>query len=65
MKPGDAVLDVGCGTGTVLNLISSAVEIKGFGVDVSQKMLEIAKEKNPDFVKQSSHNNNPTLIINQ
>ena len=49
VKPGDSVLDVGCGTGTVLNLISSAVEIKGFGIDVSRKMLEIAKENSRDF----------------
>ena len=49
IKAGDSVLDVGCGTGTVLKLISSAVKIRGFGIDVSPKMLEIAKKKNPDF----------------
>ena len=49
INPGDAVLDVGCGTGTVLKFISSKTEIKGYGLDISPQMLEVARKKNPDF----------------
>lgn len=47
IQPGDAVLDVGCGTGTVLRFISTQTEIRGFGLDVSPDMLEVAREKAP------------------
>ena len=49
VKDGDAVLDVGCGTGTVLSFIGRQKKIRGFGLDVSEKMVAIAKEKNPDY----------------
>ena len=49
INPGDCVLDVGCGTGTVLKYIASKADIKGYGLDVSEKMLEVARDKNPDF----------------
>ena len=49
IKPGDRVLDVGCGTGTILSFISSEVDINGYGLDISAKMLEVAREKNPRF----------------
>ncbi len=49
VKDGDAVLDVGCGTGTVLSYIGRQKKIRGFGLDVSEKMVAIAKEKNPDY----------------
>ncbi|MBR5961012.1 MAG: class I SAM-dependent methyltransferase, partial [Clostridia bacterium] len=49
INPGDAVLDVGCGTGTVLKFISSKTEIKGYGLDISPQMLEVARKKNPGF----------------
>lgn len=49
IHPGDSVLDVGCGTGTVLSFIGSKTAIKGHGLDISPKMLEIEREKNPDF----------------
>lgn len=49
VNDGDAVLDVGCGTGTVLSYIGRQKKISGFGLDVSEKMVAIAKEKNPDY----------------
>ena len=49
INTGDSVLDVGCGTGTVLNYMASKTDIKGFGLDISEKMLDIAREKNPGF----------------
>ena len=49
IKEGDAVLDVGCGTGTVLSFIGRHKKIHGFGLDVSENMVAVAKEKNPDY----------------
>lgn len=46
LGPGSTILDVGCGSG----YISSILESKGFkvtGIDVSRKMLELAKENAP------------------
>src|SRR3989338_6251916 len=47
LKPGDSILDAGCGVG----LNSEYLIKKGFnvlGIDFSEKMLEIAKGKVPD-----------------
>ncbi len=49
-----AILDIGCGTGTFLNIISE-IEITGMklvGIDISLEMIKIAHEKYPniDFV---------------
>ena len=41
INTGDSVLDVGCGTGTVLSYISSKTDISGFGLDISEKMLNL------------------------
>lgn len=49
INPNDAVLDVGCGTGTVLRFISSNTPIRGYGLDVSTEMLDVARKKNPSF----------------
>ena len=46
---GDRILDVGCGTGEVLRFIASKTDIQGNGLDVSEKMLAIAREKNPSM----------------
>lgn len=45
------ILDVGCGTGTFLNIISET-ETKGtklVGIDLSTEMIKIAHEKYPDI----------------
>ena len=40
------ILDLGCGTGTILNMISKELDVKElYGLDLSKKMLEIAKDK--------------------
>lgn len=39
------VLDVGCGTGTVLSMLSKNEDISLAGFDLSEKMLNIAREK--------------------
>ena len=49
VRDGDAVLDVGCGTGTVLSYLRENRKIVGYGLDISENMIAIAKEKNPGF----------------
>ena len=39
------VLDVGCGTGTILKGLAQNHNIKGHGIDVEPAMIKIAKEK--------------------
>lgn len=41
----DKVLDVGCGTGTVLKRLNDICHIIGFGIDIEEKMLAQAKSK--------------------
>ena len=54
------VLDVGCGTGTILKGLSDKCKINGFGIDAEEKMLEIARQKCPkiDFSIQRCDNTN-------
>lgn len=49
IKPNDSILDVGCGNGTFLKILSGKCAIKGYGVDLSEKMIENAKKKCPDM----------------
>lgn len=42
---GDLVLDVACGTGVVTGLIHSLSDAEVVGIDLSSKMIEIAKRK--------------------
>ena len=46
---GDSVLDVGCGTGYILSRIGEQRNIRGFGLDVSESMIAVAKEKHPEY----------------
>lgn len=53
------VLEIGCGTGELLKSINP---VRGVGIDISQKMVEIASKKYPSiswFV--SNHENMPNL----
>jgi demethylmenaquinone methyltransferase/2-methoxy-6-polyprenyl-1,4-benzoquinol methylase len=47
LRPGDSVLDVGCGTGLSLPLIRVRIGTRGrlMGVDVSPDMLKIARDR--------------------
>ena len=49
IRDGNAVLDVGCGTGTILEWIGKSKMIHGYGLDVSESMITVAREKNPDY----------------
>lgn len=45
LKINDKVLDIGCGTGIITGLIFDITKTKVTGIDLSDKMIEIAKNK--------------------
>ena len=47
IKKSSRVLDLACGTGDIVK-IASSIECEIIGLDISNNMLEIAKEKNPE-----------------
>ena len=49
LKQGATVLDVACGTGTILRSMADACPINGFGIDMSENMIEQAKRKCPEM----------------
>jgi ubiquinone/menaquinone biosynthesis C-methylase UbiE/GNAT superfamily N-acetyltransferase len=62
LRPGDAGLDVGCGTGDELRLIAARVGTAGraVGVDVSRDLVAAARERTPagvavEFVVADAH----------
>jgi len=54
LRPDATVLDVGCGTGTMLRKIADTCPINGYGIDMSENMLEEAKRKCPEMNIQHS-----------
>lgn len=38
INPDDKVLDVGCGTGTILKRLNDLCRIQGLGIDIEEKM---------------------------
>ncbi|MBR2068393.1 MAG: ubiquinone/menaquinone biosynthesis methyltransferase [Candidatus Gastranaerophilales bacterium] len=48
IKKNSKVLDLACGTGDIVKIISKKEDIDITGLDISEKMLDIAKKKNPD-----------------
>lgn len=49
LSPEDKILDVGCGTGTILKRLNDKCRIEGFGIDIEEKMIEQAKKKCPQM----------------
>lgn len=47
--PGANVLDVGCGTGTVLRKMADTYPINGYGIDMTENMITEAQKKCPDM----------------
>lgn len=46
------ILDVGCGTGTLLRkIIDERPQVKAYGLDLSEEMLNVAKQKLPKRVE--------------
>lgn len=48
LRPGDAVLDVGCAAGRDTRILHD-MGLKATGVDLAEKLLEIAQKANPDI----------------
>jgi len=49
IKPHDRILDIGCGNGTFLKMLSGQFVIEGYGVDIAGKMIENARKNCPDM----------------
>ncbi|MHB8072445.1 DVU_1556 family methyltransferase [Desulfosporosinus fructosivorans] len=47
--PGDHVLDVGCGYGATVDRLVSLYQLKAFGIDPSETLLNIGLNKYPDL----------------
>ncbi len=50
ISTGDRVLDVACGNGRLLEMLSKKHDFAGYGVDISGKMVENARRLNPSMV---------------
>jgi len=51
LNDNNVILDIACGNGTLLNMMCEKKNIKAYGIDISDKMIENAKKryKNIDF----------------
>jgi len=50
----DNILDIGCGTGKLLALLSEKGKANCFGIDITKGMIEAAKKNNPNMTFQIS-----------
>src|ERR1700747_1596936 len=47
LQPGQSVLDIGCGVGAFLRLVTRR-GARAFGIDASEALVELARERLPD-----------------
>lgn len=61
----DTFIDCGCGSGSLIYFLKQQKKAQYFGVDICEKTLEIAKEKNSDciFIKDNLNNINKKYDI--
>jgi len=51
IEPGkNSLLDVACGNGSLLKMLSAMHTLKGYGIDISEKMIESARDLYPEFL---------------
>lgn len=50
IKDGDAILDVACGNGVLLNELSKKARVDAAGTDISKNMVAIARDRYPNYV---------------
>lgn len=48
LKDGDHLLDVACGNGYLLGELAQKAKVHAFGLDISENMISIARERYPD-----------------
>lgn len=48
LREGDNILDVACGNGRLLGELSKKARVNAFGVDISQSMITVARERYPN-----------------
>lgn len=46
---GERALDVACGNGTLIKMLADKYGIIGYGSDISEKMIENARKRNPEM----------------
>lgn len=49
LRGGDMILDVACGTGSLLRMLAGKADIHGFGADLSDEMVRVASKANPQM----------------
>lgn len=45
----NSLLDVACGNGSLLKMLSAKYRLKGYGIDISEKMIDSARNIYPEF----------------
>ena len=64
IEANDSVIDIACGNAKFLEMLSNEYDIKGYGIDISEKMIENAKQRCPDMTFETSSCEH-TLFENQ
>lgn len=52
---GQRVLDVACGTGDLIAAIAEKAEVKAYGIDIAEQMIDVAKTANKNISYSVSH----------